>query len=268
VAAEAPPVLPPQETQGGLAAAVVGLDPLLSAKVILPPVSRNAEFSRGKSEGAPNPGSTGGQSGLPGLAVGGGSGHGSAVVTGTDQRAKPNASNEEGAWVAYQQQLLPSGGATLSAPLRPSNRALPAQIEDRFRNRVVYTLVIPIENMPDYTGDWIIWFAERGEQSGGVAQVRAPVPMGKRVPVSSQANTSVIEGRVRLAATVTDDGRVELTTPVASDDQRLVAGAMEDLGRWKFRPATRNGKTIGVDVVVEIPYRLAVEPTEARAAGR
>ena len=51
--------------------------------------------------------------------------------------------------------------STLSVPLHPASRTIPASIEGRFRGRNVYTMVIPIENLAEYSADWIIWFAER-----------------------------------------------------------------------------------------------------------
>ena len=37
--------------------------------------------------------------------------------------------------------------------------------------RDVYTMVIPIENIAGYAGDWIIWFAEREQKPGGAPSV-------------------------------------------------------------------------------------------------
>jgi hypothetical protein len=40
-------------------------------------------------------------------------------------------------------------------------------------------------------------------------------------------------------------------------DDRLNASAVEALGKWEFYPATREGEPVDVDVLVEIPFRLA-----------
>jgi hypothetical protein len=34
-------------------------------------------------------------------------------------------------------------------------------------------------------------------------------------------------------------------------------GAIEDLKRWEFRPATRDGSPVEVEAVIEIPFCLA-----------
>jgi len=37
----------------------------------------------------------------------------------------------------------------------------------------------------------------------------------------------------------------------------LNQSAMEALAKWKFTPASRGGEPVDVDVLVEIPFRLA-----------
>jgi outer membrane biosynthesis protein TonB len=40
-------------------------------------------------------------------------------------------------------------------------------------------------------------------------------------------------------------------------DPRLDQTAMEALSKWEFRPASRSGEPLDVDVMVEIPFHLA-----------
>jgi outer membrane biosynthesis protein TonB len=40
-------------------------------------------------------------------------------------------------------------------------------------------------------------------------------------------------------------------------DERLDRTAGEALAKWQFSPAMRNGEPIDVDILVEIPFRLA-----------
>jgi outer membrane biosynthesis protein TonB len=40
-------------------------------------------------------------------------------------------------------------------------------------------------------------------------------------------------------------------------EDRLNRSAEEALAKWEFTPATRRGEPVAVDVLVEIPFRLA-----------
>ena len=66
-----------------------------------------------------------------------------------------------------------------------------------------------------------------------------------------------VEGKVRLAAVIRSDGRIAEIQLLHSVDPRLDQSAMEALFKWDFAPAERNGVPLAVDVVVEIPFRLA-----------
>ncbi len=63
--------------------------------------------------------------------------------------------------VLYAEKVRSIPVTTLSVPLRPASRTIPREIDARFQGRLVYTMVVPIENLPDYSGDWILWFAEQ-----------------------------------------------------------------------------------------------------------
>ena len=64
--------------------------------------------------------------------------------------------------------------STLSAPLRVSARSIPQAIDARFQGRDVYTIVIPMEHMPVYSGDWIMWFADRQTKPGETPSGTSP----------------------------------------------------------------------------------------------
>jgi TonB family protein len=66
-----------------------------------------------------------------------------------------------------------------------------------------------------------------------------------------------VEGTVRLAFVIGRDGRVYGVQTVKGLDQRLDQSATEALSKWVFAPATRQGKPIEVDALVDIPFRLA-----------
>jgi hypothetical protein len=93
--------------------------------------------------------------------------------SGSTQAPEANANRKT---ILYSETLRGLPVSTLSVPLRPSSRTIPSTIDARFQGRSVYTMVVPIENLPDYAGDWIIWFAERDQKPGEPASMRAPIP--------------------------------------------------------------------------------------------
>ena len=160
--------------------------------------------------------------------------------------------------VVYAEKIRSIPTATLSAPLRPASRMIPRSMEARFQGRYVYTLVIPIENLPAYQGDWILWFAEKHQRPGDTPLMRAPVPLRKLEPAGATAARNGAEQRLQLAATITREGRIEsismLTKPGGAFEQAFI----RDLASWDFKPATRDGQPVDIDVVVEIPFNLSV----------
>jgi len=142
----------------------------------------------------------------------------------------------------------------LSVPLRPSTRTIPAAIDARFRGRNVYTTVIPIENLPAYTGDWIVWFAEQDAKPGETPLVRAPIPYRKVEPVTAPPAGRQAGRRVQVAATLDKNGKLNKVSVVTAVVPGLKEAVMADVTSWEFKPATRNGVAIDVEVVIEIPF--------------
>jgi len=255
------PAIPGGSSVETFTAAIVGLDPSASLDRI-PQGSRPAQLTAGPNTGAPASGSGGTGSGGPGgasgiripdLSISGGSGNqppAAVLIEPASKSPKPAAE--------YHQTVLQLPRSTLSVPLRPSSRTIPVALEARFRGRNVYTLVIPIPKMPQYTGDWIVWFAEREPSSGDIPPIRAPIPARKIELVASGASLpDPLEGRVQLGAIIRKDGHLEVVSVIKTFDPRINLNAMEDLLKWEFSPASRNDVPIDVEVVIEIPFRLA-----------
>jgi hypothetical protein len=131
-------------------------------------------------------------------------------------------------------------------------------VEARFQARVVYTLVVPISDFPGYTGDWVLWFAERDSEADAAPPMRAPMPVKKVEPVNHSWPTGEgsVESRLQLAAIIRKDGRLEAVSVVRGSAPGVEKMAMEDLRYWQFSPASRNGVMVDVDVVIEIPLRI------------
>ena len=133
------------------------------------------------------------------------------------------------------------------------------EIVDDILRREVGCQVIPAANLPAYTGDWIVWFAEPGKAPGDSPRMRAPIPLQKTEPaVAGLASApSRSETRIQLAAVIKSNGHVDGVTLVRGPGTAASQSAMEDLKRWEFRPAMRDGAPIDVEVVIEIPFSLA-----------
>jgi len=165
--------------------------------------------------------------------------------------------------VLYSETVRSIPISTLSVPLRPSSRTIPAAIDARFNGRSVYTMVVPIENLPAYGGDWILWFAEREQKPGDAPSMRAPVPFRKLEPVSAILDEHHVERRVQIAAVIKRDGTLDKVSLVKGAPPVVARAVTQDLESWEFKPAMRDGAAVDVDVVMEIPFNLPVELASA-----
>lgn len=242
-----PPV--PSDSQGNASVdvAVVSASPVGAAKGELPTGDRPGAFSQAPAVGAPSPG-PGGNGGLlvPNLSV-------SSSVPGVVPPVKPPLPPKR---MLYAERVRSAYLSSLSVPLRPSNRMVPRMVEARFHGRNVYTMVVPIENIPAYGGDWIMWFAEKEPRPGENPVVRAPVPFRKTELVEEAPPANRTERRVQMAATIRADGTIGAVSLLTVTDPAVRQMVLEDTASWEFKPATRNGEPVEVEVVLEIPFNL------------
>ena len=158
--------------------------------------------------------------------------------------------------VLYSEMVRSASVSTLSVPLRPANRMIPRSVDARFLGRNVYTLAVPIENMPAYDGDWIIWFADQESKPGETPLVRAPVPFRKIEPVIEVPPSGRTEERIQVAAMLRKDGKLDGISLLTKATPAVQRAILQDLTSWEYQPATRNGQPVDVDVVLEIPFSL------------
>jgi len=243
-----PPNAPPGPANaagnGKVDIAVVGLHP--NDKGPVPDGSRAGQFARAPTVGELATGEVTGGVGVPNLTI-----H-------DDRTAVPPPHVDPARKIVlYSDRLRSLPVSTLSVPLRPASRTIPGRIEARFLGRDVYTMVIPIENIAGYTGDWIIWFAERDQKAGGSPTVLAPIPLRKFESVDPVPPGARTEIRVQLQAVINKEGKFDRIAPL----RELTSAAQEsaivrDLKSWEFKPATRDGVPVDIDVVLEIPFSL------------
>jgi Gram-negative bacterial TonB protein C-terminal len=118
--------------------------------------------------------------------------------------------------------------------------------------------VIPIENLPEYTADWIIWFSER-QTAPGVPEalnVRAPIPLRKFESVEPVPPGARTEVRVQLAGIITKQGKMEVRALLKNLTPSQESAVLRDVQSWEFKPALRDGAPVDIDVVLEIPFSL------------
>lgn len=133
---------------------------------------------------------------------------------------------------------------------------IPQAVDVQFQGRNVYTIVIPMEHMPAYAGDWIMWFAERDTKLGETPVMRAPVPFRKLEAVDEQSASARIGQRIQLAATLDKNGKLDGVTLMSTTTPSVQRAVFQDINSWEFQPATRNGAPVDVDVYLEIPFSL------------
>ena len=230
--------------------AIASLDPAAKLNGPLPDGSRPGRFSRAPTQGEPATGPVNG-AGLkvPNLTMRG-EGDTSLPAPPLDQPRKT---------VLYSERVRSVPVSTLSVPLRPAARAIPRPIDAKFQGRYVYTMVIPIENLPEYAGDWILWFAERDQKPGENPLMRAPVPLRKLELVRAMSPVNPVQRRLQVAALINRDGKLDQIAVLRSAGQMVDQAMIQDLACWQFKPATRDGVPVDVDVVIEIPFNLPSE---------
>ena len=161
------------------------------------------------------------------------------------------------AFAAAQSLSLP--GSVSSAPRESTRPDL--LIEAPFQHRKTYTMYINMPNLTSASGSWILEFAVLGSEEEFPAEsfsdeVESPQPLRKVDPrYDVTAKREGIEGIVTLYAVITRQGQVEQARVLRSLDERLDRSAVEAIEQWQFQPASRNGEPVGVEIVVEIPFR-------------
>jgi len=234
---------------GSVNMAIVGLNPSNLPPPAIPAGSLPGQFSTAPKAGKASTGNLPtSAAGVPNLVVEGGKG----VRNGMAPPSIPDTRKT----VSYRQVASGPMPSTLSAPLRPGTRTIPGALESRFQGINVYTLVLPGPNLPGYAGDWVLWFADR-QATEGTVQMRAPMPLRKKISDQASAPAASSVTRVQVAGTMGKDGRLAQMS-ILKGNPGMTNAVLEDLKAWEFTPATRNLVAVDVEVVIEIPYRLEV----------
>ena len=225
--------------------AIASLNPPDKSSAELPVADQAGQFSKAPVVGPPS--ADGGKSGIKesNLAIG-------------EDRTKPKPPEVSAPMkaVLYAEKVRMGPPSTFSVPLRPGARSLPRAIEARFQGRNVFTIVVPIENFPVYGGDWILWFAEHESGPGSTPAMRAPIPFRKMELLDQAVPLDRTPMRIQIAALLPKTGKLDSISFLTATTPSIEQAVLQDIGSWEFKPATRNGTALDVDVVLEIPFNL------------
>ena len=190
---------------------------------------------------------------MPGLTIRGGEGTAARPLL----LAKAAPTSPENVMAAIR-AMAPSPASPENQPDPPGAIRLTLAPDPRFAGREVYTMAVQMPNITSSEGSWILWFAEHEPSHRQNRGLRPPMPLHKVDPkYIAAAIDERVEGKVRLSGVIRADGRVDEVQLLKGVDERLDRSATEALLKWEFTPAERDGKPMPVDVVVEIPFRLA-----------
>jgi TonB family protein len=270
-AAPAPPAAEVSVPQGNAA-----------ARIAISPDGKQPGVPGGSEHGVAGNGGTGGHPDSAGGTNGAGGGtHGSGGGGSGNANSLPAAisitggsNNGAGSGGIGSAGSRPGGKLNLklapsAEPTRPSHRA-PIDVthldpsvapEKILSGKEIYPVRVNMPNLTSITGSWVLNCAQldEGNSSGYRPQgvFSGPAPLDKVDPKYPQ---SVIEqhvdGEVVLYAIVRKDGSVDGIQLVRKLDPQLDKNSMEALARWKFRPGTRDGVPVDVEMVVHIPFRF------------
>jgi TonB family protein len=157
--------------------------------------------------------------------------------------------------------VMSSRTFTAATPTANATRVTSAP-DPRLSGREVYMMAIQMPNLTSFSGSWLMWYAATTATEVSAAPLAPPVAHRKVDPkyVATAAEERV-QGNVRLACRIDGEGHVSRVELLHGLDARLDQTAADALSRWEFYPATRGGEPVAVDVVVEIPFRLAPTKT-------
>jgi hypothetical protein len=235
----------------GLQAVMLGLNP---GNTLPPPGSRSGQIARAPDSGTPSSGVLSGSGAIvPGVLSHGKPGE--LTIPAPVPPTPPIVVRKPA-----QEIVLPPVNRTMSAPLRPSSRVIPPAIEAKFTRRDVYTLVIPGPTLPNYGGNWVLWFAEADPSDIESRNlISAPLPARKYSMPDEGGDAAEPAGAADIQFSAVIDKAGHIGSPVVlggSRDPAMRHRALEELGSWEFKPALRNGQPVNVDAVIDIPFKF------------
>jgi TonB family protein len=227
----------------------------LAAKVAISP-------DAGKKGGAVDPNTGGGGKSPVGVSISGG--NPPAAKSGISGLG---AGTHTGSMRSLSARPQESASSAEDEPVRvgpPDFKALPpgAKPEQIFVGKRVYTMNVNMPNLNSATGSWIMNFSELHRGDAGAPRITStdlssPVVLKKvdpKYPPTLVAER--VEGEVILYAVIGKDGSVGEIQVVRGVEDLLDENSKSALAQWKFKPATKAGEPVEVEVIAHIPFRI------------
>jgi hypothetical protein len=126
----------------------------------------------------------------------------------------------------------------------------------------VYTVYMPV---PGSRREWILQFAipnsrppieQKSVNSvklGAIAPVRAPFPLRKASLSLQEPSSLPSQVRVVVYALITDQGALQEARVIRSVRSDVDTAVLACLREFAFRPATRDGRPVGVEALFGVP---------------
>ncbi|MEO8349125.1 MAG: energy transducer TonB, partial [Acidobacteriota bacterium] len=73
-----------------------------------------------------------------------------------------------------------------------------------------------------------------------------------------------LQGNVNLVARIDKEGKIQNLLPLASSFQPLIDPAIAAVEKWRFKPATRDGKPVDIAANIGVRFRLKAEERGAK----
>jgi len=77
---------------------------------------------------------------------------------------------------------------------------------------------------------------------------------------SEEARKRKVQGELTLSVVVTSAGKTTLIRVLQGLGHGLDEKAVEAISKWKFEPATKDGKPVSTEIAVEVDFRLYQHP--------
>lgn len=269
------PVAPPPSA-GGISGGsgrlvALGIHPVApTGPVAVPQGNRRGTFAAGPqgrvgaagTPGGPG-GATAGTNGKNGSGTSGGSGRGdktlpSGLHVGAADSAGVVASDGSGTKDSPR-EIASAAPPRVGGSTKPAAAVAEDKVTDVdrqvFHGKRFYSMIANMPNLNSATGSWVIRYAELKDnpQAGVLTTPDAFQKSDPGYPI--ELMRSNVQGTVTLYAVIHSDGSVGDIRVLNSPDERLEPFAKSALARWKFHPATRDGKPVALEAVVMIPFR-------------